>query len=70
MVRSGKMQQLVRFCINLEDKQRIEGEASKLGIASADFLQLLIKAYFNGVRLERGEPASDRDRTRAISSLT
>ncbi len=63
------MQQLVRFLISLEDKQRIEGEARKLGIESSDFLQLLIKAYFNGVRLECGEPARDRDRNRAVSSI-
>jgi hypothetical protein len=49
------MQQLVRFVIDVEDCKKIEREAQKLGLKSSDFLQLLIKLYFNGLRLERRE---------------
>jgi hypothetical protein len=51
------MQQLVRFVIDREDSQKIEREAQRLGLKSADFLRLLIKLYFNGngLRLERRE---------------
>jgi hypothetical protein len=49
------MQQLVRFVIDVEDGQKIEREAQKLGLNSSDFLRLLIKLYFNGISLERRE---------------
>lgn len=49
------MQQLVRFVVDVEDNRKIEREAQKLGLKSSDFLKLLIKLYFNGLKLERRE---------------
>ncbi len=49
------MQKLVRFVIDVEDSNRIEREAERLGLQSSDFLRLLIKLYFNGLSLERRE---------------
>jgi hypothetical protein len=49
------MQQLVKFVIDVEDNKKIEREAQKLGLKSSDFLQLLIKLYFNGLKLEPRE---------------
>ena len=49
------MQKLVRFVIDVEDGKKIEREAQRLGLDSSDFLRLLIKLYFNGLRLEQRE---------------
>jgi hypothetical protein len=49
------MQQLVRFVVDVEDNRKIEREAQKLGLKSSDFLKLLIKLYFNGLKLEQRE---------------
>jgi len=49
------MQQYVRFLIDVEDNLKIEREAQKLGLRSSDFLKLLIKLYFNGLKLEQRE---------------
>jgi len=55
------MQQVVRFLIDQEDRQRVEREAKRLGLKSSSFLRLLIKLYFNGFRLERKESANKRE---------
>ena len=52
------MQQVVRFLVDRDDKQRIEREARKLGLKSSGFIRLLIKLYFNGSKLERRELAT------------
>ncbi len=49
------MQKLVRFVIDVEDSEKIEMEAQRLGMKSSEFLQLLIKLYFNGLKVERRE---------------
>jgi hypothetical protein len=49
------MQQYVRFLIDVEDNLKIEREAQRLGLRSSDFLKLLIKLYFNGLKLEQRE---------------
>jgi hypothetical protein len=49
------MQKLIRFVVDVEDGKKIEREAQRLGLDSADFLRLLIKLYFNGLRLEPRE---------------
>jgi hypothetical protein len=49
------MQKLVRFLIDVEDGKKIEREAQRLGMDSSDFLRLLIKLYFNGLKFEPRE---------------
>jgi hypothetical protein len=49
------MQKLVRFVIDVEDGKKIEKEAQRLGLDSSDFLRLLIKLYFNGLKFEQRE---------------
>jgi hypothetical protein len=52
------MQQVIQFSVSVEDKRHIEEEANKLGLKSAEFLRLLVKLYFRGLTLERGELTS------------
>ena len=51
------MQQVVRFLIDGDDKQRVEREARNLGLKSSGFIRLLIKLDFDGSGLERRELA-------------
>jgi hypothetical protein len=55
------MQQLVRFIIDVEDGKKIEREARRLGMDSSDFLRLLIKLYFNGLKFEPRELVHELD---------
>jgi len=47
------MQVIIRFWVDLEDKERVEAEARRLGLNASSFLRLLIKQYFGGFFLER-----------------
>jgi len=51
------LQQVIRVLVNWEEKERIEREAKRLGLKSSEFLRLLIKLHFNGLRLEARELA-------------
>jgi len=67
MVKNGKkwgvvvkiMKQLVNLLIDLDDKQRLENEAKRLGLKSSDFLRLLIKLHLNGLRLGQEQLISE-----------
>jgi len=41
------------FALPQESWDQVERESKKLGISSADFLRMLIKQYFNGIKFER-----------------
>jgi hypothetical protein len=47
------MQVIMRFWVDLADKERVEAEARRLGLNASSFLRLLIKQYFGGFYLER-----------------
>jgi hypothetical protein len=47
------MQVIIRFWVDLKDKERVETEARRLGLNASSFLRLLIKQYFGGFYLER-----------------
>jgi hypothetical protein len=47
------MQVIMRFWVDLEDKEQVETEARRLGLNASSFLRLLIKQYFGGFFLER-----------------
>ena len=53
------MKQLVNLLIDLDDKQRLENEAKRLGLKSSDFLRLLIKLHLNGLRLGQEQLISE-----------
>jgi len=48
------------FALPEERWEQVERESRRLGTSSADFLRMLIKHYFNGIKFEReqGEKGS------------
>jgi hypothetical protein len=48
------------FALPEESWEQVERESKRLGISSADFLRMLTKQYFNGIKFEReyGEKGS------------
>ncbi len=52
----------MRFWADHADKKRVENEAKRLGLTASSFLRLLIKQYFGGFYLERGQRGEQREK--------
>jgi hypothetical protein len=56
------MQVIMRFWVDLKDKERVETEARRLGLNASSFLRLLIKQYFGGFYLERRRRGEQKEK--------
>ncbi len=48
-----KDRKMIRFLVSLEDAEKLEKEAQKLGISVSAFIRLLIKQWSNGIKFEK-----------------
>jgi len=44
---------MIRFLVSLEDAEKLEEEARKLGISVSAFIRLLIKQWSDGIKFEK-----------------
>ena len=48
-----KGHKMIRFQVSLEDAEKLEGEARKLGLSVSAFIRLLIKQWSKGIKFEK-----------------
>jgi len=53
---------MIRFLVSVEDAEKLEQEAQKLGLAVSAFIRLFIKQWSDGIKFEkRGDPEEVRN---------
>lgn len=52
------MEEVVRFRVEADDKQKLEAEAKKLGLSVSAFIRLLIRNWSDGIRFEKNKSST------------